>query len=69
MHEGISTRYESPSDLVGSRLRPSGAAPVARAVAAAVIAVTALLTAAGVGPAGAGEDPPAAPTAQHVQGK
>ncbi|MGW2909644.1 hypothetical protein ACWC9X_04205 [Streptomyces asoensis] len=43
--------------------RPS--APFARAVAAAVLAVTALITAANAGPARATDADPAPPTARH----
>lgn len=44
-------RPDQPSPYADSRLRPAGGTPVARGVAAAVLAVAALVTAANVGPA------------------
>ncbi|BDH08803.1 hypothetical protein [Streptomyces seoulensis] len=49
-----------------TRRRPAAATPLARGVAAAVVAVVALVTAANAGPARASDTAPA-PVARHAQ--
>ncbi|GGN04282.1 hypothetical protein GCM10011578_027450 [Streptomyces fuscichromogenes] len=62
----------SPAALPPSRIRSIGGTPVARGVAAAVIAVAALITAANAGPARATDGSPGSPaaaTARHTTGR
>lgn len=61
-----SARYERPSALPHPLLRPGRRTSAVRGVAAAVIAVAALITAANAVPAPA-DQPPAQPTA-HTKG-
>ncbi|MFE5402235.1 hypothetical protein ACFQ9Z_12675 [Streptomyces sp. NPDC056580] len=53
--------YGRPAAPAPVRLRPGGRTPTARGVAAAVLAVAALVTAANVGPARAADRPPDPP--------
>lgn len=60
-----------PTASSPSRIRSVGGTPTARSVAAAVVAVAALITAANAGPARATDNSPASPaaaTARHTAG-
>ncbi|MFG2121923.1 hypothetical protein [Streptomyces sp. NPDC048710] len=67
MHGRTYAPYGHPTALPPSRPRPSGGNPAARGVAAAVLAITALITAANAGPARATDAPPSPPTVQQSQ--
>ncbi|TVZ94237.1 hypothetical protein FB157_105305 [Streptomyces sp. BK340] len=67
MHGHTSAPYGRPTALPLSRPRPSRGTPAARGVAAAVLAIAALITAANAGPARATDAPPSPPAVQQPQ--